>query len=240
MTSIRGCTASRRRTKTQFVTEASGVLPVLERISDLRPKEDFAIDRHLAAFLAARFPDGGHDWFEPLGSADPAQVAESARHALSPGAPPGEIRAACRAGAGAAHRAAIPGIDRPLPQPHPAQPIEGRAAEAGGARQSRQILSFLDNAAERQRDSACFQAALREHAMIERQLQALRLQAPRRLQQAEALGARVAATSSGILAWLVGLAAVVLLGGCCSSTSSSYCSSSSATPSSVNAVGSRQ
>ena len=194
----------------QFVTEASGVLPVLERISDARPKEDFAIDRHLAAFLAARFPDGGHDWFEPLGSADPAQRILGTLYLLArlqaKYGPPSVPALAQRIA-----RQFPASIDRYRNRTRRSQ-LKAELPKLVARGNLVEILSFLDNAAERQRDSAGFQAALREHAMIEHQLQALRLQAPRREQQAQALGARVAATSSGILAWLVGLAAVVLLG----------------------------
>ena len=74
------------------------------------------------------------------------------------------------------------------------------------------LLALVDGAADRQKDVVGFGEALREYAMVTRELERLRIEAPRRGDVAAQLGARYAATAATFLAWLIGLAAIVVTG----------------------------
>ena len=78
--------------ETDYVIDAGDVLAALERARSRRAGDDFSVDRHIAAFISARYRQAGQDWFDRLDSSDPAQRvlgrALSADAAAKPEGPP--------------------------------------------------------------------------------------------------------------------------------------------------------
>ena len=193
-----------------YVMEPGDVLAALERVSEKRRNDEFQVDRHLAAFIAARYRAAGTDWFDSLNSADPAQRVLGALYLLSrlqslkgPASAPALAQRLARQ---------LPlVIDRyhnrmrrsRLKAELPKIVAKGNLAD---------LLSFVDNAADRVRDLQGFQQALRDYATIDRDLDLIRLEGPRRPERSAELGQRYAAGTASVLAWLIALA-VIALGG---------------------------
>ncbi|MGO8914415.1 MAG: serine/threonine protein kinase [Stellaceae bacterium] len=193
-----------------YVIDAGDVLEALERASQKRTGDDFQVDRHLAAFIAARYRQAGQDWFDALNNADPGQRVLGALYLLTrlqafkgPPAVPALAQRLARQ---------LPQvIDRYHNRERRGRLKAGLPKVVAKGNLS-DLLSFIDNAADRARDLQGFQQALRDYATIDRQLDLLRLEAPRRPERAAELGQRYAATTASFLAWLIALCVIVLMG----------------------------
>jgi len=193
----------------EYVIEAGDVLTALERVSEKRKDDDFQVDRHLAAFIATRYRGAGTDWFDALHHQDPAQRVLGALYLLArlqsfkgPTAVPA-----------LAHR-----LGRQLPlvidRYHSRtrrKRLKAELPKVVGKGNLGDMLTFVDNAADRVRDIQGFQQALRDHAVIDRELDLLHLEAPRRPERAAELGARYAATTASLLAWIIALSVIVTM-----------------------------
>ncbi len=192
-----------------YIIDAAEVLEALERASEKRTGDDFQIDRHLAAFIAARYRHAGHDWFDALNSGDPAHRVLGALYLLArlqgfkgPSSVPALAQRLGRQLPLVVDRYHNRGRREQLNAELPKVLAKGNLGE---------LLSFVDNAAERMRDLQGFHQALRDYAAIDRELDLLRLAAPRRPERAAELGQRYAATVASFLAWLIALS-VALMG----------------------------
>jgi len=193
-----------------YVIEAGDVLAALERASEKRTGDDFQIDRHLAAFIAARYRNAGQDWYDALNSADPAHRVLGALYLLTRlqgfKGPSSVPALAQRLG-----RQLPLVIDRYHNRERRAR-LKAELPKVVAKGNLGDLLSFVDNAAERVRDLQGFHQAVRDYAMIDRELELLRREVPRRPERAAELGQRYAATTASFLAWLIALSVIVLMG----------------------------
>lgn len=193
----------------RYVVDPGEMLAALEADSEKRTGDDFQVDRHLAAFIAARYRPAGDDWVDALASQDPAQRILGTLYLLA--------RLQSYKGP-----AAAPALAQRLARQLPLV-IERYHSRTRRARLSAELpkiaakgnlndlLSLLDSAVERQRDAAGYVQAVREYALLDRELDLLRLDAPRRPERAAELGARYAAATASFLAWLIGLAELIVM-----------------------------
>ena len=193
----------------EYVVEAGEVLAALERVSEKRTGDDFQIDRHLAAFIAARYRSSGTDWFDSLHSVDASQRALGALYLLA--------RLQTFRGP-----AAVPALAQRLGRQLPMvvdryhnrsrrQRLKAELPKVVAKGNLGDLLSFVDNASDRVRDLQGFQQALRDYNAIDRDLDLLRLETPRRPEKAAELGARYAATTASLLAWVIALSVLVMM-----------------------------
>jgi eukaryotic-like serine/threonine-protein kinase len=193
--------------ESDYILDPGELLPALERISERRRDEDLQIDRHLAAFIAARFRMAGNDWHDTLTRDDPADRALGALYLLG--------RLQQRYGP-----ASLPALTQRLGRQLPVliERFHNRARRArlradlprSLAKGSlAEVLAFLDSVPERIRDHQGFNQAKRDFAAIERDLELLRDGAPKRPERAAELGARYAAVTANALAWLIALLVLV-------------------------------
>src|SRR6185437_4058082 len=193
----------------EYVVEAGDVLAALERVSEKRTGDEFQVDRHLAAFIATRYRSSGTDWIEALHNVDSSQRALGALYLLarlqSFKGPPAVPALAQRLG-----RQLSLVVDRyhnrtrrkRLKTELPKIIAKGNLGD---------LLTFIDNAADRVRDLQGFQQAVRDYATIDRELDLLHLDAPRRPERAAELGARYAAMAASFVAWLIALSVIVTM-----------------------------
>jgi hypothetical protein len=193
--------------ETDYILDPGELLPALERASERRRDEELQVDRHLAAFIAARFRLAGNDWHDAVGGDDPAERALGALYLLG--------RLQSRYGP-----AALPALSHRLGRHLPLliERFHNRARRArlradlprSLAKGSlAELLAFLDSVPERIRDHQGFNQAKRDYATIERDLEQLRAGASKRPERAAELGARYAAVTANALAWLVALLLLV-------------------------------
>lgn len=193
-----------------LVLEPSGILPALERASEKQQNEDFQLDRHLAAFIAARFRNAGTDCFDAMNSTDLSQRILGVLYLLArlqglKGAPLVPALAQRLA------RQLPPVIERYHNRMRRAR-IMAELPRVAAKGNLVDLLALVDGAADRQKDVAEFSEAQREYATVTLELERLRAEAPHRNHVATQLGARYAATTASFLAWLIALAAIVVTG----------------------------
>jgi len=195
--------------ESDYVLDVGQVMAALERGSQQRIGDDFQIDRHLAAFIAARHRAAGSDWYDAVAGTDAAQRALGTLYVLA--------RLQSINGPSAA-----PALAQRVARPLPAviERYHNRARRARIAAELpkvvakgsfAELLSLVDNAHDRAQDAQGFQLAQREYAAIEREFERLRVEGPKRPERAAQLGQRYAATTASFLAWLVALAVVVAM-----------------------------
>jgi hypothetical protein len=195
--------------ESDYVLEVGQVMAALERASQSRTADDFQMDRHLAAFIAARHRAAGSDWYDAIAGADGVQRTLGTLYVL----------ARLQAINGPA---AVPALAQRAARPLPAviERYHNRARRARIAAELpkvvakgnfAELLSLVDNANDRALDVQGFQLAQREYAAIEREFDRLRIEGPKRPERAAQLGQRYAATTASFLAWLVALAVVVAM-----------------------------
>jgi hypothetical protein len=192
-----------------YVEDAGDVLPALERVSLKRPDDDFQVDRHLAAFIAARYRASGSDWYDALHSVDASQRVLGALYLLArlqsfkgPAAVPALAKRLGRQLPMVVDRYHNRSRRKRLKAELPKVVAKGNLGD---------ILSFIDNSNDRVRDIQGFQQAQRDYAAIDRELDLLVHEVPRRPEKAAELGARYAAATASLLAWLVALSLVVTM-----------------------------
>lgn len=194
--------------ETEYVTEPGDLLRALEQVLQSRP-DDLIIDRHFAAFVAARSRFASHDWIEGLASSDIALRSVAMVQMLS------------RLQAGSGPRAVpnlaqrlikqlTPAVERFRHRPHRTY-IYSQLPKIAQRGNLTEMLQLIDNANERYQDSAAFNEALREYAMVQRLLEALQAEGPTRPMKAAELGGQMATVTASFLSWVVMLAAIVIM-----------------------------
>lgn len=193
----------------EYVIEAGDVLTALERVSEKRTGDEFLVDRHLAAFIAARYRGAGTDWFDSLNSPEPAQRALGVLYLMSrlqsfkgPTATPALAQRIGRQ---------LPLIVDRYHNRARRQRLKAELPKMIARGNLSDLLSFIDNAADRVRDLQGFQQAQRDYGVIDRDLDLLRHETPRRPERAAELGARYAAATASFLAWLIALSVIVTM-----------------------------
>lgn len=191
----------------EYVVEAGDVLAALERVSEKRTGDEFQVDRHLAAFIATRYRSSGTDWIDALHNVDSSQRALGALYLLarlqSFKGPPAVPALAQRLG-----RQLSLVVDRYHNRPRRKR-LKTELPKIIAKGNLGDLLTFIDNAADRVRDLQGFQQAVRDYATIDRELDLLHLDAPRRPERVAELGARYAAMAASFLAWLIALSVIV-------------------------------
>lgn len=196
--------------ESDYVVNAGDLLSALERASQRRANDEFAVDRHLAAFIAARHRGVGNDWLDPLHSPDPSQRALGTLYLLArlqafhgPAAVPALAQRLAKM---------LPlVIDRYHNRTRRAR-LKAELPKIVAKGNLAEIVAFIDNGTERVQDIQGFMLAQREYAAIERGLELLRTEAPKRPARVAEAGARYAAVTASLLAWLIALTLVVAAG----------------------------
>jgi eukaryotic-like serine/threonine-protein kinase len=188
----------------------TGLLAALERQAAAHLDAGDLIDRHIAAFVAARFRTAASDWVDGLASNDPARRLLSILRALARLQAHGGPAAAPNLAKWVA-RQATPLIDayhhRPTRQRLTKQ--VDRATQAG---KLVELMLIIDNPVERQRDAEGFAEARRAHATIAGELHRLAASTAHRPQQAASLAGQMAASFATLLAVCASLVVAVMLG----------------------------
>src|SRR5579864_764404 len=194
----------------QYVVTAAGILPAIEAALQAQSGEELQIDRHLAAFIAARFKLASSDWFDDLGSQRPAARALGALRMMAKLQSSSGPRRAPRVAQHLARQlSAVAENIHNRPRRHQVLEAIPTTAEGGNLVD---LLALVDNRAEMQRDAVGFDAAAREYAQIERSLHELRADGTRRPERAAILGAQIAAGTASVLAWATALVLLVVAG----------------------------
>jgi eukaryotic-like serine/threonine-protein kinase len=193
----------------EYVIDAGDVLTALEHVSQKRTGDDFLVDRHLAAFIAARYRGAGTDWFDSLNSPEPAQRGLGILYLMArlqsfrgPAATPALAQRIGRQ---------LPLVVDRIHNRARRQRLKVELPKVIAKGNLGELLSFIDNAPDRVRDLQGFQQAQRDYAAIDRDLDLLRLETPRRPERAAELGARYAAATASFLAWLIALSLIVTM-----------------------------
>jgi eukaryotic-like serine/threonine-protein kinase len=192
-----------------YVLDPADALGAIESALKALPSEELQVDRHLAAFIVARFKLVNNEWVDPLASAEPSDRALGALRLLAKLQP---LR-----GPKSVRQIALR-LARQLPQAFQnfrnrvrRQELLERLPAVAETGDLVELLSLVDSLAERQRDALGFSAAAMEYSGIERALDGLRADGSRRAQRSAILGARIASATAMFLAWLSGLALLVLM-----------------------------
>ena len=195
--------------ESRCVVDPADALGAIEAELERRPTEDLQIDRHFAAFIAARFKFAAHDWFEALASAEPSARALGALKLLAKlqalRGPPSARQTALRLSQ------QLPPIFKSYRNRARRQELLERLPAVAETGDLAELLALVDNPVERQRDTVGFNAAAREYQELERALESLRADGKTRPQRAQHLGASIAAATALFLAWATGLALVVVM-----------------------------
>ena len=181
--------------ESHYVVEAENLLPALEAIAATRDRPAFPIDRHIAAFIAARFRQGSEDHVEATGSRDqPEKAILGALRALATmqwrlGPPQlphltAWLGKLCEAVIDSYHGIAL----RAQLHDQLARVIrKGSLAE---------LLNFIDDKSLRETDKQGYQQALAAFAQTEAEIGRLSAEGAALESRAEALAARIATAVS--------------------------------------------
>jgi hypothetical protein len=193
----------------EHVGDAGELLRALERVVESGRLEQVTLDRHIAAFLAARFR-GPADWHDPLASRDPAERALGTLLIL------GRLQSWRGPAALPALTQRIAGELRPVVERFHNRPKRARLLAELPKRAAKgnlmELLSHIDSPSERGRDAERFAAAQREYQELEHALDLLRVGAPARPEHAADLGGRLSVTAATVGAWLTALGTLFLVG----------------------------
>jgi eukaryotic-like serine/threonine-protein kinase len=187
----------------------AGFLPAVERAA-ARIDSGELIDRHCAAYVAARFKTVAAEWVDALASGDPARRLAGVLRVMArlqayggPAATPNLVKWAAR-------RAV------PLIEAYHHRPTRRRLAEqlekATQAGRLSELLLVIDNPVEAQRDARGFVDAKRAHAVVERELDRLATEATQRGEHVAMLAGQMSACFATAAAIAASLAAAVVLG----------------------------
>jgi hypothetical protein len=193
----------------EHVIEARDLVPALERAAVSGGIGEPAIDRHVAAFVAARCKAMRTDWHDELANANPQQRALGTLKIL-----------AYLQGIGAWHKAPALGdrVSKDLPaligryRSHARRTrLLAALGKLTGAGNFAALLALAADPAEQQQDDAEFRAARAEFAAIAQENAALRKAAEMRPLEAMELGGSIAAVAACLLA-VVGAAGLLAMG----------------------------
>jgi hypothetical protein len=185
----------------RYVLAPEDLLRELESLASKGKTDAFPVDRHIAAFVAARFGRGTDDHFALMGDrGDKAKAALGALRAL----------AVLQWTLGGAQLPALTAwmgrLSAPIIDAYHSAELRGRLREQLGrvARSGSlsELLNLVDDAQLRARDEQSYRAAARQVAAIDAEIDRLSGRSGQRRQDAEAIGSKLAA----------GLAAVVAAG----------------------------
>jgi eukaryotic-like serine/threonine-protein kinase len=188
----------------------TGFLAALEKQAVTHLDSGDLIDRHITAFIAARFRTATSDWVEGLANRDPARRLISVLRTLArlqahggPAAVPNLVQWVARQ--------ATPLVEayhhRPTRQRLTKQ--TDKAAQAG---KLVELMLIIDNPVERQRDAEGFAEARRAHATVAGELNRLLASAVHRPQQIADLAGQMAAGFAALLAVCASFVVAVMLG----------------------------
>jgi eukaryotic-like serine/threonine-protein kinase len=192
------------------VVEAGDMLAALERAAKAGRLGDLVIDRHVAAFLAARSKSVGTDWQDDLASSEPRQRTLGTLQLLA--------RLQRLRGP-----AAVPALGERIGRDAPAL-IERYHSQTRRARLSVAlarivgsgniiaIYGLLASPTELRRDAAEFRAARGEFFATEQALAALRDSIAERPQEALELGGRLGVAAAILLGWTAAIASLLMMG----------------------------
>jgi hypothetical protein len=192
-----------------FVCILAGFLPALERLAVTRLDDGELIDRHGAAFVAARFKTASSEWVDGLASSDRTDRLISILRVFArlqahggPAAVPNLVKWVARQAA-------------PLVESYHHRPTRQRltkqferVAQAG---KLADLMLIIDNPDLEQRDADGFSEAMRAHAAVANELAQLAAGVARRPQQVAVLAGQMASSFATIVAGAALLAAAALL-----------------------------
>ncbi|HUB96412.1 MAG TPA: serine/threonine protein kinase [Stellaceae bacterium] len=192
------------------VIEARELVPALERAAAAGRLGEPLLDRHVAAFIAARCRSLGADWHDDLGSANPEMRALATLKLL-----------AFLQGLGTWRKA--PALAERMAREMPAliARYRGRTRRTrllanlgrlAGAGNLAALLALAADPAERRQDDLEFRAARSEFASVSRQIAALARAAETRGEEATALGGTIAAVTAALVGAIGALGSIVIAG----------------------------
>jgi hypothetical protein len=192
-----------------FVLDPAEALGAIESALAARPDQEFQVDRHLAAFIAARVRLTNNDWVDPLASVQPADRALGALRLLAMLQSMSGLRSARQIAQRLARQ--LPPVFQSFRNRARRQELLDQLPTIANTGNLVELLKLADGQVERQRDALGFNAAALEYAGIVRALQGLRADGTRRPQRAAMLGAQIAATTAMFLAWISALTLLVVM-----------------------------
>lgn len=181
--------------ESHYVVEADQLLPALEAVAATRDRPAFPIDRHIAAFIAARFRQGSEDHVEATGSRDqPEKAILGALRALATmqwrlGPPQlphltAWLGKLCEAAIDSYHGIALRAQLRDQ---------LGRVIRKGSLAE---LLNFIDDKSLRETDKQGYQQAIAAFAQTEAEIERLSAEGAVLEDRANALAARIATVVS--------------------------------------------
>ena len=192
------------------VFSLTGLLAALEGQAAAHLESGDLIDRHIAAFVAARFKTATSDWVDGLASNDPARRLISILRALArlqahggPHSAPNLVKWVARQ--------ATPLIDAYHHRPT-RQRLTKQVDRATAAGKLVDLMLIVDNPVERQRDAEGFAEARRAHATIVGELNRLAASVVHRPQEIASLAGQMAAGFASLLAVCASLVVAMMLG----------------------------
>jgi hypothetical protein len=194
--------------ESQYVLDAESLLPALEAAAGSRDRPSFPIDRHIAAFIAARFRQGAEDHVESTADrSDPVKAILGALRALAlmqwKLGPPQLPQ--LTAWLGKLAEAVIDGYHG-IGLRKQMQEQLARIVKKGSLVE---LLNFVDDNSQRERDKQGYQQALVAFAATEAEIDRLSAAGATMDQRAEALASKIAAGISAVVAF--GTVAVLML-----------------------------
>ena len=192
------------------VFSLSGLLAALERQAATHLESGELIDRHIAAFMAARFKTAASEWVEALANGNPATKLVGILRVLArlqthsgPAAAPNLVKWVARQAT-------------PLVESYHHRPTRQRLAKQFErtiqAGKLVELMRLIDNPLERQRDADGFSEARRAHAVVAGEMSRLAASAAHRPQQTASLAGQMAASFATLVAFGASLVAAVILG----------------------------
>jgi eukaryotic-like serine/threonine-protein kinase len=182
----------------EHAVDAVEVLPALERAAAAGRIGEAVVDRHLAAFIAARSRSGGPQWQDGLASTDAASRVLGSLKLLaylqSHHGPLALPDLSARIGRD------LPVLMARFRSKSRRERIEASLAKLVAKGDLVEILVVVADPDELRQDDREFRAACAEYAAIERDLAQLRYEAERRPQRAIELGGSIAVAAASVLA----------------------------------------
>jgi eukaryotic-like serine/threonine-protein kinase len=193
----------------QYVLDPQGVLAAVEITLERNPDQEMTIDRHLAAFIAARYKQASTEWFDELASSHPAtralgtlKVLAQLQYVRGPDIARHTAQRIARQ-----LSAVVETFHNRARRRHMLDELPRLAARGNLT----DLLALVDSVAERQRDALGFSAALREYSLVDRALEQWRIDQPRRPKRSALLGAKIASGAATFLAWGAVLVLLVVM-----------------------------
>jgi len=190
--------------------EPSQLLPALERACAAGRVGDNPIDRHVAAFIAARCRAAIQERHDDLASTNPPQRSLATLQVLAKlqtlYGPPAPAALAERM------RGALPLLVERYRSSSRRARMRAAIANLGGNTNLARMLALVASPGELKRDEDEFQDARAQGAAIRHSLLALRARVATRPSEAAELGGRLAVAASILLAWSAALVSLVMAG----------------------------